>query len=327
MGAKLRTVGIDIIGKVPWGTHICQFYKTKEDLFDILVPYFKAGLQNNEFCIWITSSPLIEIEVKKTMKKVIPNFDQYIQRGQMEIIPYTLWYLKDDNFNLQRILSSWIDKLSQASDKCYEGIRIAGNTSWLKKRAWRKFVNYEAEVSKKISNYRMIAICSYPLDTCDASEIIDVVSKHQLTFIRRDGRWEAIENIEHKHAKDAICKSEEHHRSIFESAKDAIFRVSKALSTEHRYLSQKIVEIVDNDYTQVRQTKINQSPLEFLSFREQKILKLVVEGKSSKEIADILSLSPKTVETYRSRLMQKLGVDNLPNLVKFAIQHGLTPLK
>jgi DNA-binding CsgD family transcriptional regulator len=53
---------------------------------------------------------------------------------------------------------------------------------------------------------------------------------------------------------------------------------------------------------------------------------MVVEGKSSTEIADILSLSPKTVETYRSRLMAKLGIKDLPTLVKFAVQHGLTPL-
>ncbi len=50
----------------------------------------------------------------------------------------------------------------------------------------------------------------------------------------------------------------------------------------------------------------------------------MVEGRSSAEIARLLTLSPKTVETYRSRLMTKLGIDNLPGLVKFAIQEGLT---
>jgi RNA polymerase sigma factor (sigma-70 family) len=68
-------------------------------------------------------------------------------------------------------------------------------------------------------------------------------------------------------------------------------------------------------------------PLARLSSREREILQLVVEGKSSAEIADILGLSPKTVETYRSRLTQKLGINDLPSLVKFAIQRGLTPLE
>ena len=67
------------------------------------------------------------------------------------------------------------------------------------------------------------------------------------------------------------------------------------------------------------------TPLESLSRRERQILQLVVEGKSSTEIGKTLHLSAKTVETYRSRLMQKLGVEGVPALVKFAIAHGITP--
>jgi DNA-binding NarL/FixJ family response regulator len=70
-----------------------------------------------------------------------------------------------------------------------------------------------------------------------------------------------------------------------------------------------------------------ESPLDILSPREIEVLQLVVEGKTSSEIADILSLSPKTIETYRSRLMNKLGIEDIPSLVKFAIQHGLTTLE
>ena len=67
------------------------------------------------------------------------------------------------------------------------------------------------------------------------------------------------------------------------------------------------------------------SPLEKLSPREREILQLAVEGKSSAKIAQIMGLSPKTVDTYRSRLMAKLGVDNFRNLIRFAVEHGLTP--
>jgi DNA-binding NarL/FixJ family response regulator len=66
------------------------------------------------------------------------------------------------------------------------------------------------------------------------------------------------------------------------------------------------------------------SPLESLSRRELEIFQLVVEGKSSSEIAASLCLSSKSVDTYRSRLMQKLGVGNIPALVSFALQHGIT---
>jgi DNA-binding NarL/FixJ family response regulator len=67
------------------------------------------------------------------------------------------------------------------------------------------------------------------------------------------------------------------------------------------------------------------APLESLSDRERQVLQLVVEGKSSAEVAGVLHLSPKSVETYRSRLMRKLGIEDIPALVKFAILHGITP--
>lgn len=68
-----------------------------------------------------------------------------------------------------------------------------------------------------------------------------------------------------------------------------------------------------------------QSPIDSLSAREREVVQFVAEGKTSAEIAKILALSPKSVETYRSRLMLKLGITNIPSLVKFAIQHGITP--
>jgi PAS domain S-box-containing protein len=81
---------------------------------------------------------------------------------------------------------------------------------------------------------------------------------------------------------------------------------------------------VSRDITKRKQ---GEQALRRLSQREKEILQLVVEGKSSAKIAGILKLSPKTVETYRSRLMTKLGIRNLPDLIKFAIQHGLTHLE
>lgn len=69
------------------------------------------------------------------------------------------------------------------------------------------------------------------------------------------------------------------------------------------------------------------SPVDRLSTRERQVLQLVVEGRTSSEIGQMIHLSPKSVETYRSRLMAKLGVEDLPSLVKFALEHGLTPAK
>ena len=96
--------------------------------------------------------------------------------------------------------------------------------------------------------------------------------------------------------------------------------VAQALSRVHagrRYISSSIIARFEYR-PQV------ESPLDGLSRREREILQLVAESHCSQEIARLLSVSPKTVETYRSRLMQKLGLRGTPDLVKFAIRHGLT---
>ncbi len=90
-----------------------------------------------------------------------------------------------------------------------------------------------------------------------------------------------------------------------------------------RYLSQRVAETVVEDYIGEHPAT---SPLDGLSSRERQVLQLFAEGKSIAAIAEILALSPRTVETYRSRLMQKLGIANLTELVKFSIQHGVTSL-
>ncbi|MCB0192613.1 MAG: response regulator transcription factor [Anaerolineae bacterium] len=104
---------------------------------------------------------------------------------------------------------------------------------------------------------------------------------------------------------------------------DAIQAVYKG----QRYLSQKISDIIIEDYITQRETEEVESPLTRLSSREREILQLVVEGKSSSDIAGLLSLSSSTVDTYRSRLMQKLDINDIPSLVKFAIRHGITSLE
>ncbi len=91
-----------------------------------------------------------------------------------------------------------------------------------------------------------------------------------------------------------------------------------------RYLSPKITATLIGDYISEHRSP---SPLESLTSRERNILQLVVEGSSSAQVADILAFSPKTVDTYRSRIKQKLGIHDLPALVKFAIQHGITSIE
>ena len=108
-----------------------------------------------------------------------------------------------------------------------------------------------------------------------------------------------------------------------QSASREIIEALRAVHAGHRYLSKEVSETVAEQLGKPQQT----SPLESLSVRERQVLQQVAEGHSSAKIAETLHLSPKTIDTYRSRLMQKLGVADVTGLVKFAILHGLTPLE
>jgi len=92
-----------------------------------------------------------------------------------------------------------------------------------------------------------------------------------------------------------------------------------------RYLSSKVSDQMVGAYLNREEGLTD--PLSTLSQREREVLQLVAEGKTSAEIADMLFLSIKTVKTYRSRLMAKLGIKDIPSLIKFAIQHGITSIE
>ena len=223
---KLRKTGIELIGDAPWGTHFCQFYHTGEDLIDILVPYFKAGLENNEFCMWITSEPLEVEDARTALREAVDDLDSYIKKGQIEIIPYTEWYLKDGVFDLQRVLNSWIDKLDKALSKGCDGMRVTGNTAWLEKKDWKSFTDYEEQINAVIGKYQMLAICTYSLDKCGAGEVVDVVANHQFAMIKREGEWVIIESSERKKAEDEIKNlakfPEENVNPVYRASKDGV---------------------------------------------------------------------------------------------------------
>jgi DNA-binding NarL/FixJ family response regulator len=108
--------------------------------------------------------------------------------------------------------------------------------------------------------------------------------------------------------------------SVGQEVVDAI----RCVHAGQRYFSARIAEAVTPSLAQWGEAVEARGPLDSLSLREREVLQLVVEGWSSADIAARFQLSPKTVETYRSRIMTKLGVHDIPALVRFAIKHGLT---
>ena len=193
MAAALRRTGIDVLGRVPWGAHICLFYETKQDLLDTVVAYFEAGLQNDEFCVWAVSNSISEQEARAALAQQVPNFAQHLAAGSIEIVPSRDWYLSGDDFDLQKIAGGWDAKLRTALAKGFEGMRVSGNAFWLATHYWTDFSQYEHELDRSLAGRRMIALLTYPLRASNGADVLDVARAHDVTVARRKGNWEVIE--------------------------------------------------------------------------------------------------------------------------------------
>lgn len=228
----IRESGLDIVGQIPWGTHFCNFYKTQEDLSDILVHYFRAGLESNEFCVWVTSEFLTKEEALRGLKKNVPQFSKYLKKGQIEIFPYTDWYLKQGKFEMNRVLNMWLAKYKEGLKKGYDGIRVSGNPFWLEsKKDWDDFSQYEASIDNAIGPSKILVLCTYFLDKCSGEEIIDVVKNHQFALIKRN-EWELIKSVEQKKVEAKLEASEKR----FNSTLDNLLEGAMIIDSRFKYL-------------------------------------------------------------------------------------------
>tara|TARA_R100001369_G_scaffold85764_2_gene119699 strand:- start:3533 stop:4891 length:1359 start_codon:yes stop_codon:yes gene_type:complete len=230
---KLRDSGIEILGDLAWGSHFCNFFESTEDLLQILVPYFKAGLINNEFCLWITSDPITVEIAYEALRNEISNFDQYEKKEQIIILPHVDWYLRDKKFMPDIVINGWYQKLKESLKKGFDGMRVSGNEAWLERDVWKNFIDYERTLNNSLKDHNMIVLCTYPLDKCDAHAVFDVSQVHEMALTKRKGNWEFIEVPAIKLTKSQLAR----HKKELE---DEVAKRTKELTTMNKRLKKEI---------------------------------------------------------------------------------------
>ena len=253
MATELRKSGIQLVGEMPWGAHFCQFYDTKDDLLEMLAPYFKAGLESNEFCVWVISR-LTEQDARNALRRVLPDLERYLADDSLEIVGDPELYTNRGSFDLDKVIDTWREKLTAALAKGYDGMRVTGDAFWLKREQWSEFNEYEEELNRSIVDLRMTCLCSYPLAVSGATDVLDVTRAHQFTVARRKGIWELLETDELKQAKSEIKKlNEELEQRVIERTRELtaaneqlkraleeIDKLRRRLESENEYLREEV---------------------------------------------------------------------------------------
>ena len=184
-----RKLGLEALPEVPWGTHLCFFYDSINDYFDIIKPYIKTGLENNEFCVWVIPKDLEKEKAFEILQTAIPNLDCYQRKKQIEILQYSECYLNKGRFDGNAVITNLGNKLDKALSAGFDGLRAEGDLSWVGTNRWRPVKDYESEIENVSFNKKILVICSYPLKTIGAREIIDIIENHQFALIRRNEKW------------------------------------------------------------------------------------------------------------------------------------------
>lgn len=175
---------------LPWGSHVCQFYETKQDQLDMLVPYFKQGLERNEACAWLVGDLTVE-EARHALAAAVPDLDLYLARGQMQIRHYSEFYT-DPNGTVkapEQLSYQFASLGANAKADGYAGLRASGSVSWVRdNESMSRFMAYETIVNVAIQNARIMAVCTYPTKAANLCGCRELIHNHGNIFVKR-GEW------------------------------------------------------------------------------------------------------------------------------------------
>jgi len=193
---ELRNTGISEVGDRPWGTHLCHLYQSgdiEKDLVEVVAPYLQAGLEGGEFCLWSVSPPLTPVEARLALARLIPDVDDHIRQGRLEIVSHREWFVGGGPFESDKAIGILTAKLNRALALGYPGVRFATMRTWVSAEDRRNFVAHEELLDATVAGRPVLGLCSYDLEGCLAADVPDILAPHCAVLIKRNGRWKCCE--------------------------------------------------------------------------------------------------------------------------------------
>jgi DNA-binding CsgD family transcriptional regulator len=272
---SLRDTGISVIGKIPWGTHVCLFCDTKQDLLDAACDCFAPAQHAPEQCIWVVSDPLTVDEAAEALRAAFPEFGAWRNSGRFQLLAAAEWYYDAGRFDWQRIVEAWHRLADDAVKNGLAGLRAFGNPMWRRAQIWSDILEYEHALEATLAGQRIIMLCSYMTENSRPEDVLDVARSHQCVIARRSGEWQFV-------------------------------GAPGANDAQHE------IRLLNGDLAVLPEPFAKDASL---TDRERVVLAQLLRGASSKQAARILGISPRTVDFHRANMMQKLGARNTAELI------------
>ncbi len=183
-------LGLPGIDRIPFGMHACHFYRDRDELVAALIPYFVAGLEGNERCLWITAPPLSAREAIQALRDKWYGADDALHTGALRILDFEHWYTDASQLVGLDVVDVWLKEEERAIEEGYNGLRITGNIAFLKAGDWPAFMDYERAVSRRFHGRRIVALCSYAASQCSDQQMGEAAVAHHCAVERLDAMWQ-----------------------------------------------------------------------------------------------------------------------------------------
>ena len=193
MPATLRSSGIPSMDEVPWGSHLCLFYETQDDLIDTASCYFAPGLESGELCVWALPDHVSPATAQERLRDTVGGFDEYLAAGRLRLIGRDEWHGDDETFDVARIAALWAGLIDEALVRGFDGMRASGDAFWLANRQPDEVLRYEHEIAGLLAGKRALVLCTYDLTASRGIDVLDIARLHHLTVARRRGDWQPFE--------------------------------------------------------------------------------------------------------------------------------------
>ncbi|MBN2168971.1 MAG: MEDS domain-containing protein [Actinobacteria bacterium] len=219
--------GIEVLGRQRRGTRICQLFSSVDDLVDVTVPFIYNGLLNNEYCVVVSAEPLEEDEMADVLEEEVEGYESFISGGQLEIISHRDYYCCNSSYDFDITSNSSMNKLNHAIEHSFDGMRIAGNLSWLEESDSSKAMYCEAKIATLVPDFPILGLGSYALSKCTTMELLDLVAVYDYVIVKLKEDWDILDNGKRKRETEELRRLNE---KLLDFAEDLSLAIKQPLA-------------------------------------------------------------------------------------------------